>query len=180
MRKALTVFCLIFLIGCGYKPISKIAKETIEGSVFVDVTMSKTDPQNTVAIKDAIRQGIVQRLGMSLADRSSAQSHIVAAIKSLSFTELSYDQYGYISSYRANLVVNFKTKLKNGEIFSKDCVGDYDFRVSRLVKNSYDTSSIISDKDRYDAIENASSQAFDEFISALAIKGLKIERDLQR
>ena len=113
MRKILTVFCLIFLIGCGYKPISKIAKETIEGSVFVDVTMSKTDPQNTVAIKDAIRQGIVQRLGMSLADRSSAQSHIVAAIKSLSFTELSYDQYGYISSYRANLVVNFKTKLKN-------------------------------------------------------------------
>ena len=78
------------------------------------------------------------------------------------------------------MVVNFKTKLKNGEIFSKDCVGDYDFRVSRLVKNSYDTSSIISDKDRYDAIENASAQAFDEFVSALAIKGLKIERDLQR
>ena len=180
MRKILTVFCLIFLIGCGYKPISKIAKETIEGSVFVDVTMSKTDPQNTVAIKDAIRQGIVQRLGMSLTDRSSAQSHIVAAIKSLSFTELSYDQYGYISSYRANLVVNFKTKLKNGEIFSKDCVGDYDFRVSRLVKNSYDTSSIISDKDRYDAIENASAQAFDEFVSALAIKGLRVEQNLQR
>ena len=180
MRKALTVFCLIFLIGCGYKPAARIAKETMGGSVFVDVMMSKTDPQNTVAIKDAIRQGIVQRLGMSLADKNSAQTQIVASIKRLSFSELSYDQFGYITSYRANLVVNFSTKLKNGEIFSKDCVGDYDFRVSRLVKNSYDTSSIISDKDRYDAIENASAQAFDEFVSALAIKGLRVEQNLQR
>ena len=61
MRRVLTVFCLIFLIGCGYKPVSRISKETMSGSVFVDVMMSKTDPQNTVAIKDAIRQGIVQR-----------------------------------------------------------------------------------------------------------------------
>ena len=152
----------------------------MSGSVFVDVIMSKTDPQNTVAIKDAIRQGIVQRLGMSLSDKNSAQTIVVASIKSLSFSELSYDQFGYVTSYRANLIVNFSTKLKNGEVFSKDCVGDYDFKVSRLVKNSYDTSSIISDKDRYDAIENASAQAFDEFVSALAIKGLKIERDLQR
>ena len=59
-------------------------------------------------------------------------------------------------------------------------MGDYDFRVSRLVKNNYDTSSIISDKDRYDAIENASAQAFDEFVSALAIKGLRVEQNLQR
>ena len=117
---------------------------------------------------------------MSLADKNSAQTQIVASIKRLSFSELSYDQFGYITSYRANLVVNFSTKLKNGEIFSKDCVGDYDFRVSRLVKNNYDTSSIISDKDRYDAIENASAQAFDEFVSALAIKGLRVEQNLQR
>lgn len=176
MRKALTVFCLIFLIGCGYKPVSRIAKETMSGSVFVDVMMSKTDPQNTVAIKDAIRQGIVQRLGMSLADKNSAQTIVVASIKSLSFSELSYDQFGYVTSYRANIIVNFSTKLKNGDVFSKDCVGDYDFKVSRLVKNSYDTSSIISDKDRYKAIENASAQAFDEFISALAIRGFRLER----
>ena len=172
MRRVLTVFCLIFLIGCGYKPVSRIAKETMSGSVFVDVMMSKTDPQNTVAIKDAIRQGIVQRLGMSLSDKNSAQTIVVASIKSLSFSELSYDQFGYVTSYRANLVVNFSTKLKNGEIFSKDCVGDYDFKVSRLVKNS----SIMSDKDRYKAIENASAQAFDEFISALAIRGFRLER----
>lgn len=74
---------------------------------------------------------------------------------------------------RANLRLNFKTKLSDGEIFSTDTVGDYDFRVSKLVKNVRDANSVISDKDRYNAIENASKQAFDEFISALAVRGLK-------
>ena len=170
MRKILTVFCLIFLIGCGYKPISKIAKETIEGSVFVDVTMSKTDPQNTVAIKDAIRQGIVQRLGMSLADRSSAQSHIVAAIKSLSFTELSYDQYGYITSYKIVLNLSYKTKFKDGKIVETTASGEHDFSVARRSKSTRYADSIISDTDKFEAIKEASKEAFDEYIANLAIK----------
>lgn len=175
--KNLAVFAFVVLVvGCGYQPVSKITSQIMSKSVYVDVLMSKTDPQNTVAIKDAIKSGIVARLGSNLADKSSAQTYIVASIKRLTFTALTYDRYGYITSYRANLTLNFKTKLKNGEIFSKDCVGDHDFSVSRLVKNKHDTISVISDKERYDAIENASTQAFDEFISALAIKGIQLER----
>ena len=47
--------------------------------------------------------------------------------------------------------------------------------MARLVKKTRDTSSIISDKDRFNAIENASAQAFDEFIARLAIKGIKLK-----
>lgn len=176
MRKILTIFCLVFVIGCGYKPTSKIVNDIMPNSVFVDVVMSKTDPQNTVAIKDAVKTGIVQRLGRNLADKKSADTQIIASIKKLSFSALAYDQFGYITTFRTNLTLNFKTTLSNGEIFSKDCVGDYDFKVSKLVKSSRDTMSVISDKDRYEAIENSSRQAFDEFISALAVKGLNIAK----
>ena len=70
MRKILTIFCLVFIMGCGYKPTSKIVNDIMPNSVFVDVVMSKTDPQNTVAIKDAVKTGIVQRLGKELSDKS--------------------------------------------------------------------------------------------------------------
>ena len=111
MKKILAVFCLVFTVGCGYKPTSKIVNEIMPNSVFVDVVMSKTDPQNTVAIKDAVRSGIVQRLGRNLADKKSADTQIIAQIKRLTFSALSYDQFGYITTYRANLTLNFKTKL---------------------------------------------------------------------
>lgn len=174
MKKILTfIFCAIFVVGCGYIPTTKVAKEILSDDIFVDVIMSKTDPQNTVAIKDAIRNGIVQRLGKNLSSKESADTYIIAKINSLRFSELTYDQFGYVTSYRADLSVNYKTKLKDGSIFSIDTVGDYDFRVSRLAKDVRDTSSVISDNDRYKAIENASKQAFDEFISALAIRGFK-------
>lgn len=173
MRKILALFILFFVLGCEYRPISKITHNVLPQNIYVDVLMSKTDPQNTVAIKDAVKKGIVERLGREFSDKKAADSYIIVNIKSLRFTELTYDQFGYVTSYRANLRLNFKTKLSDGEIFSTDTVGDYDFRVSKLVKNVRDANSVISDKDRYNAIENASKQAFDEFISALAVRGLK-------
>ena len=85
------------------------------------------------------------------------------------------DQYGYVTSYRANLSLNFKTKLKDGRIINLKGTGDHDFRVTKLLKSVRDTSSVISDQERYSAIQNASLQAFDEFIAALSIEGLKNE-----
>jgi len=172
MKKILAIFALL-LIGCGYQPSAVVTKSILDESVFVDVVMDKIDPRNTVALKDAVRSGIVERLHRKIADKSSAETYIIAKIKRLKFSALTYDQYGYVTSFNASLTLNFKTKLKNGEVFSADTVGNHDFRVTRLVKKVRDTSAVISDKDRFDAIENASKQAFDEFIAVLAMKGLK-------
>lgn len=175
MRAILVSIVIFFLAGCGgYTPTARIVDNIMDDSVFVDVLMSKTDPQNTVAIKDSIRSGIVKRLGKQLAPKESAKTYIIAKINSINFSELSYDPFGYGAVYKAELSVNFKTKLKDGSIANINTVGDHDFRVSGAKRNAYDLSSVISDKDRFEAIENASTQAFDEFISALAIKGFKI------
>lgn len=173
MKKIALFLALFFMVGCGYKPVSKITSDILGDSIFVDAIMSKTDPQNTVAIKDAVREGVVYRLHKKLAPRNVAQSYIEVSINSLYFSALTYDQYGYVTSYRANLSLNFKTKLKDGRVVNLTGTGDHDFRVTKLLKSVRDTSSVISDQERYSAIQNASLQAFDEFIAALSIEGLK-------
>lgn len=178
--KKIYIFLAIFLIGCGYIPSSKIASKILGDNVFVDVEMSPVDPKNTVAIKDAIRLGIVSRLNENLVPRDRADTILIAKIRSLTFTKLSYDKYGYVTSYRANLSVLYTLKLKDGKTITQIGNGDHDFRVSRLAKNVKDVNSIISDKDRYDAIENASKQAFNEFISAISIKGLRLDKNLSK
>ncbi|NLK66209.1 MAG: penicillin-binding protein [Campylobacteraceae bacterium] len=173
----LAFFLLFFMAGCGYQPIARVTEDALAQTVYVDVVMSKTDPQNTVAIKDAVREGVVYRLHKRLAPKETAGSYIIVSIKSLRFTALTYDQYGYVTSYRANLSLNFRTKLKDGRVLNLSGSGDHDFRVTKLVKKVRDTSSVISDKDRYDAIQNASTQAFDEFVAALAIESLKGKKE---
>lgn len=173
MKKLVYLFLVFFMAGCGYQPVAKITNNALAETVFVDALMSKVDPQNTVAIKDAVRDGVVYRLHKKLAPKNVAKSYIIVSIKSLNFTALTYDNYGYVTSYRANLSLNFKTKLKDGRVVNLVGSGDHDFRVTKLVKNVRDTSSVISDHDRYAAIQNASSQAFDEFIAALAVESMK-------
>ncbi|MCZ6150277.1 LPS assembly lipoprotein LptE [Campylobacter ureolyticus] len=175
MKKIALFLALFFMVGCSYKPVSKITSDILGDSIFVDAIMSKTDPQNTVAIKDAVREGVAYRLHKKLAPRNIAQSYIEVSINSLNFSALTYDQYGYVTSYRANLSLNFKTKLKDGRVINLKGAGDHDFRVTKLLKSVRDTSSVISDQERYSAIQNASLQAFDEFIAALSIEGLKNE-----
>lgn len=174
-RVVIAAIFTIFIIGCGYLPVARVTSSVLGESVFVDVAMSKTDPQNTVAIKDAVREGVVYRLHRSLSDRQNADTKIFVSIKSLDFSALTYDKFGYITSYRADLSLNFKTELKDGRVLNISGSGDHDFRVTRLVKSSRDTSSVISDQERYEAILNASTQAFDEFIAALAVEGYKAE-----
>lgn len=174
-RLVLAIIFAIFIVGCGYTPVARVTQSILGDNVFVDVAMSKTDPRNTVAIKDAVRDGVVYRLHRSLSDRQNADTKIFVSIRSLTFSALTYDKFGYITSYRANLSLNFRTELKDGRVLNIPGSGDHDFRVTRLVKSSRDTSSVISDQERYEAIQNASTQAFDEFIAALAVQGYKAE-----
>lgn len=173
MKFIVSSIILLLFLGCGYKPISAMSDSVVGDGVWVDVIMSKTDPQNTVALKDSVRQGIVSRLNGTLSDKNSAKNVIIANISKIDFSPILYDQFGYVAAYKASIVVNFKIKSQNGEISNIKTSGEYDFRIIRRIKNSRYTDSIISDKERYDAIKNASAEAFDEFMSILAIRGYK-------
>ncbi|WP_086226270.1 LPS assembly lipoprotein LptE [Campylobacter devanensis] len=172
MRLIAILLLAFFIAGCGYKPSSVAARDAIGSSVWVDVIISKTDPESTVVIKDGIKSAMLRRLGVNLVDKNEADSIIIASIKSLTFSAISYDQFGYATAYKANLVMEYRLKQKDVSIKSILTSGDYDFRVTKRLNDRRFTDSVISDNERFDAITNASLQCFDEFVSKLAMQGL--------
>lgn len=173
MRGFLAFFLAFFLVGCGYKPISKVANNIMGDGVYIEVFIDKSEPKNSVFIKDAVKEGIVSRLGKRLSDKDSANISISVVTKSLTYQATIYDEYGYISSYRAILNLEFKTKFKDGTIENIQSTGEYDFSIARRAKSTRYADSVISETEKFEAIKEASKEAFDEFISKLAVKGYK-------
>lgn len=174
MRYFLAIFTAFLLSGCGYKPISKITQEIISEPVYVDVLISKTEPKNSVLIKDAVKEGLISRLNKSLSDDKNAKTSIIVSINSLDYQATIYDEFGYITAYKVVLTLKYKTKLKNGEVVDIITSTENDFSVARRSKSTRYADSVISDTDKYNAIREASKEAFDEYIANLALKGRKI------
>lgn len=165
------LFLALFLLfsACGYKPVAQITKESVGESVFVDVIVSKRDPQNSVAIKDGIREALIKRLGKDLVSKNEADTIIIASIQSVNFSVSSYDQYGYANAYETNVVLNYQVRFKDGSMKTILATGTSDFRINRQIINTLYTDSVISNKDRFEAIKQASSESFSEFLAKLAI-----------
>lgn len=173
MKQILAIFIAVMIAGCGYKPVSKVARANLDDSVYVEVVISKTEPKNSVLIKDAVREGLIERLGLALASKEQAKTHIEVSTTSLRYSAMMYDEYGYISAYKANLGLNFKTRFKDGSVVNIPTTGEYDFSLTRRIKEVRYADSVISDTEKFEAIKQASKEAFDEYISILAIKGYK-------
>ncbi|WP_458396495.1 LPS assembly lipoprotein LptE [Campylobacter sp.] len=172
MRLFAVLLLTFLIVGCGYKPSSVVARDILGSSVWIDVIISKTDPESSVVIKDGIKSAMLRRLNTDLVEKEKADSIIIASIKSLTFTAISYDRFGYATAYKANLVMEYRLRQKDGVIKSILANGDYDFRVTNQLNDRRFTDSVISDSERFNAITNASLQSFDEFISKLAMQGL--------
>lgn len=163
----------LYVSACGYKPISKISSDILGENVFVDVKFSKTDPKNSVYLKDSLNEYIVFRLGKNLTTKQIANSKIYASIQNIDFKPLIYDKFGYVTTYKAQLTLNFKTTFMDGSIDNSNVSGEYDFQITKKIKNVRFTDSVISDSQRYEAIRSSTNQALDEWISKLALKAKK-------
>ncbi|MDO5045078.1 LPS assembly lipoprotein LptE [Campylobacter sp.] len=173
MRFIAAIFIAVFLVGCGYKPVSKIANEIMHESVYVDVYIDKSEPKSSVWIKDSVKEGIVSRLNRNLSNDKNANTNIEVRIKSLNFQALAYDEDGYVSLYKAVLNLEFDTKFKDNKRYKIATSGEHDFTISKKIKDIRYADSVISETDKYNAIKIASQEAFDEYIATLAVKGFK-------
>lgn len=167
------IFICIFLVGCGYKPISKIADEVMDESVYVDVLIDKSEPKNSVWIKDSVKEGIVERLNRNLSSDKNANTKIFVRIKSMNFQALLYDEDGYVALYKAVLNLEFRTNFKDGSSHLAVTSGEHDFSISKKIKDIRYADSVISEADKHNAIKIASQEAFDEYVAVLAMKGFK-------
>ena len=155
----------VVISGCGYKPSSYYAKQALGDRLYAEVTISRQDPRNSVLIKDAVNEAIVSRFGGKLVTKEQADSILRVNIQSISFSPTVYDTYGYVIAYKTTVVLAMQYENADKKIEKLTATGEYDF--------SIEANSVISDTNRFEAIRYASNDALDEFVSKLAIKGLR-------
>ncbi|CAM4128346.1 LPS assembly lipoprotein LptE [Campylobacter armoricus] len=165
MKKYLVSFFAFFIIACGYIPSSQMASKVLGENVFLKINISKQDPENSVYITDILRETMLNKLGRKITDEYNADSSIIVTMKKLDFHPMVYDKNGYVINYKAQLYLEFILRYKNGKEEIINTRGSYNFDIN--------PNSIISDQARFEAIKNASSEAFDEFVSIIAIRGYR-------
>ncbi len=146
-------------------------KEVLGERIHVDVTISRKDPKNSVLIKDAVNESVITRLGGKLSPKETADTKLFVKIGSTSFSAILYNKNGYVTSYKAKVTLSIKYITKNGKNESFSTTGEYDFPIAENADGT--TNSVISDSKRFEAIKLASLDALNEFVSRIAIKGMK-------
>lgn len=153
------------LSGCGYKPASYYAKHALGNKIYAEVTISRQDPRNSVLIKDAVNEAVVSRFSGKLVAKEQADSILHVKIDSIAFSPTVYDKYGYVVAYKALITLGISYEDETKKVQKLTATGEYDF--------SIESNSVVSDNNRFDAIRYASEDALDEFVSKIAIKGLR-------
>ena len=158
----LVILSILMFVGCGYKPSAYYAKDKIQGKVYVDMFIDVLDPKNSVIIKDAMNEIVVNRFDSQLVyDKELADTILYVKLNSVSMGVVQYDNQGYIKLYRASVSITVNYVGPNGK--GKVTVsGTYDFSV--------DGTNEISEVKRFEAVKQASAKAMDEVISKLAIE----------
>jgi len=159
-----TLFFMVVLLGCGYKPSAKYARSIVGEKVSTSISISAQDPENTVIIKDAVDSAIVEIFHSSLVPKKYAQTHLSFSITPPSYTAIQYDNNGYIIAYRATIVLNIIRSSKDirKKYTSK---GTYDFTVA--------PNSVVTDQERFEAIKYSSIKAIAAFVSQISAEGAK-------
>lgn len=153
------------LASCSYKPMSYYSKKSLGKRIYVNVSISRKDPKNSVLIKDAFNEAIISRFGAKLSPKSLADTQLNVSIQSIDFIPILYDLDGYAISYKALLTLNIKIKSDSIGLKQVQTSGEFDFPI--------EANSVISDNKRFEAIRNSSLDALNEFISVMALKGMQ-------
>jgi outer membrane lipopolysaccharide assembly protein LptE/RlpB len=164
MPKVFLLLAALLLAGCGYKPLGAYKDEITGECVYVKVEGNLRDPQNTIDIKNAVHEAVLERFGSRLCDRERANSHIDVRIRRIGFQTLEYDKYGYAIYYRAITSLEFRYKKRDAKETKRFVTqGYYDFGVEQ--------NSVITDRLRYEAIKESSKRAIDHFLAQLFHEG---------
>ncbi len=166
--KTLSIAIVFFLfVGCGYKPSSYYAKNSISDKVFVNLDINIKNPQNSLYVKDSLNEILLSKFRSKLVKNPKLATTVLdIKLKSISLKTLQYDSLGYTSLYQADISIglkyNNKITKKSGNF---DLKSDYTFVI--------DTNSVISNNKQIEAIKVASSHALEELLAKFAILTLK-------
>lgn len=168
IKKTLLLLLFGALIGgCGYKPSAKFSREIVGEKVSTNVIVSLQDPENTVLIKDALDRAVIEVFRTSLVEKSISDTHLVIKILSATHAPIVYDENGFVIGYRMSVVLNITRESKN-DSKSYHARGFYDFAVA--------PNAIVTDQDRFEAIESASQKAINSFVAQVSAQGARAKK----
>lgn len=168
VKIVLTLVTISLITACGYRPSAKFSRELLGQKISTEVSISLQDPQNTVLIKDAVDSAIVETLQSSLTTKDKSDAHLQISISNPSYSPIQYDANGYVIAYRMTVTLNI-IKFQDGKSKSYSSKGSYDFSVT--------PNAVITDQERFDAIEFSASKAIGSFIAKISAEGARNKKE---
>ena len=153
---------LLILSACGYKPSSALIKNVFEDTIYVEVVVDSTEPENAPFVKDEMNRLVYTRFKGRVVAKEKASSAIRVVYKGSTFTPVSYDQ-GYVTRYRANIRANFDMMTKDGRIKRN---------ITATHEADIQASSLSSSTLRTTAIRKGLEKALDEFLAYVSARGM--------
>ena len=158
------LFSALLFAGCGYKAATAYSKQVLGDKVFVLVSMLRSDPENTVLVKDSVNEAMIAKFKSKLSSEADANSKMFVKVVSVSMSPLEYDKNGYVVLYRMNVSLETKVIAAFGERIIRS-EGSHDF--------SIEPNTAVSDAKRFEAIKYGASKAVDMLMSQIAVSGVK-------
>ena len=158
------LFSALLFAGCGYKAATVYSKQVLGDKVFVLVSMLRSDPENTVLVKDSVNEAIMAKFKSKLSSEADANSKMFVKVVSVSMSPLEYDKNGYVVLYRMNVSLETKVIAAFGERIIRS-EGSHDF--------SIEPNTAVSDAKRFEAIKYGASKAVDMLMSQIVVSGVK-------
>lgn len=167
MKVVLSLILVLGLASCGYKPSSKFSRDIMGEKISTSVRISAQDPENTVIIKDAVDEAIIEVFHASLVDRANSQTHLNLSISNPSYSPIVYDSDGFVIGYRMNVSLNI-ARYHDGVTKSYSVKGTHDFTVA--------PNAIVTDQQRFDAIRFSAAKAIRSFVAKVSAEGARAKK----
>lgn len=168
MKYFISLVLIMVLSACGYVPSAKFSRIIVGDTISTSVKISLIDPENTVIIKDAVDSAIIEVFHASLVPKSVSQTHLTLALSNPSYTPIQYDTDGFIVAYRTTVSLKIQRDTAS-EMKHYNVKGSYDFSIT--------PNAVITDKERFDAINFASQKAIRSFVAQVSAEGARAEKN---
>lgn len=168
MKYILITVIILMLSACGYTPSAKNARVVVGDSISTQVIISSIDPENSVIVKDGIDTAIYEVFHASLVSKKISNTHLIITLSRPSYRPVQYDKDGFVVAYRTTVNLGIEKNTKNEENKKYRVRGTFDFSIT--------PNSIISDKQRFDAIRASSIKAIKSFVAKISAEGSRTNK----
>ncbi len=164
MKIVLSLLIVLGFASCGYKPSAKFSRDVMGEKISTSIIISAQDPENTVIIKDAVDEAIIEVFHASLHDRATSDTHLVLSIANPSYTPIVYDKDGFVIAYRMKIELSI-VSYHSGAIKRYRASGTHDFAVT--------PNAVVTDQERFEAIQFSAAKAIRSFVAQVSAEGAR-------